>query len=164
MKRYRKCLAQNINNCHYVHLTVTTSFTLSPKYKFVVTHKLFRNYVDYYLSIQLQVCIICSPEILGRTSKYNQCLNTDFKRQKSSHAGNDVNPVDLARAGTSGLPGSSQIANPVPSSSTKMEIPTPHQGRVYKELVLFKTKKGWSQLSLFLLPVFHKELVVFPWN
>lgn len=50
----------------------------------------------------------------------------------------------LARAGTSGLHRSSQPANPVPRSSTKMGIPTPQQGRVCKGLVLFKTKKDYS--------------------
>ena len=82
----------------------------------------------------------------------------------SSPVGNDANTVGSAKAGTGGLPGSSQPANPAPSSSTEMVIPVPQQGRVYEEIVLFKTKEGWLQLSLFLLSVFHKGLVVFRWN
>lgn len=71
-------------------------------------------------------------------------LTLIFKRQRSSPTGDYVNPMVLAREGTSGLHRSSQPANPVPRSSTKMGIPTPQQGRVCKGLVLFKIKKDYS--------------------
>lgn len=57
--------------------------------------------------------------------------------------------MDLARGGTSGLfPGNSHTVNPVPSSSTKMEIPTPEQGKVFKELFKSSSRAVQNQESL----------------
>lgn len=87
-------------NCCY------SSFTLSPTCKFTVTHKLFRNYTVYYLSIKLQVSIfaLLGPQAAPASITGVLTLILRDRRPVRSPPANDANAVGSARAGTGGLP------------------------------------------------------------
>lgn len=135
-------------NCYY------SSFTLPPKYKSVVTHKLFRNYVDYNLSTELQLSIfaLLGPWAAPESITGVLTLILRHRRPVSSPTGNDATMSGSARVGTGGLPRSGQSANPAPSGSIKMVISIAQQGRVYKK-VSFVQNQG-NLVAAFLFPTF----------